>query len=347
MGRMNAVDPATCDDREPTPPRWGLGLDVGGSTSRWAWVRPGGEVVGQGELPGLSGLLLHSPEGVGLWAQALSMLDRAMGACAVPADSRSLTTVWAGVTGLSEDSAAAVALRQSIAAHVKVPAARVHLRSDVGLAFQVLLAPGRGVLLYAGTGSIAVHVDREGGLHRAGGRGVVLDDAGGGHWIAREALRLIWRAEDGSPGAWAHSRLARCVFEQLGGPSWAVTREQVYGPARGELGRLALAVARAARSEGQEPGDRQALALLGRAGRELARLAGQLLQRLGPQPVALSGRVFDLHPAIERAARRPLEAWLAERAATQSIPTPPITRDRAPVHVLAARRAAAGDAQSG
>ena len=53
-------------------------------------------------------------------------------------------------------------------------------------------------------------------------------------------------------------------------------------------------------------GDAAALALLQHAGRELARLALALHRRLGVRPVALAGRVFDLHPAIETELRQSL-----------------------------------------
>jgi N-acetylglucosamine kinase-like BadF-type ATPase len=52
-------------------------------------------------------------------------------------------------------------------------------------------------------------------------------------------------------------------------------------------------VARAA-----DAGDAQALALMTRAGTELARLAQALLARCGPAPVAAVGGVLHLHPAI-------------------------------------------------
>jgi glucosamine kinase len=160
-------------------------------------------------------------------------------------------------------------------------------------------------VLYAGTGSIAAHVDRHGVMHRAGGRGAVIDDAGGGHWIARRALRQIWRAEDAEPGAWRRSPLARQVFAHIGGSDWVQTRQWVYsgpGAARGEMGRLALAVAAAADD------DPAALALLRAAGTELARLALAMRQRFGALPLALAGRVFDLHPVIEDSLRQSLPA---------------------------------------
>ncbi len=115
------------------------------------------------------------------------------------------------------------------------------------------------------------------------------------------------------------------MFEHIGGADWAQTRHWVYsgpGASRGEMGRLALAVAAAADE------DPDALSLLQAAGTELARLAAALRQRFGPRPLALAGRVFELHPAIEQSLRLALPAGTAARRLTL------------PAHHAAARLAA-------
>jgi N-acetylglucosamine kinase-like BadF-type ATPase len=154
--------------------------------------------------------------------------------------------------------------------------------------------------VYAGTGSAAVFVDAKGEVHRAGGRGTAIDDAGGGYWIAREALRAVWRAEDERPGSWHESPLAAELFALVGGSDYSFTRRHVYEGTRGDVGRLALAVASAADR------DETAAAILRAAGAELARLARALIGRYGRRPVALSGRAAAMHPLIEEAARAAL-----------------------------------------
>jgi N-acetylglucosamine kinase-like BadF-type ATPase len=203
-----------------------------------------------------------------------------------------------------------------------VAPAAVQALSDIELLCRSACAPGAGIVVCAGTGSVAAGIDRSGALQRAGGRGAVIDDAGGGHWIASQALRQIWRAEDDSPGAWTASPLAAAVFAQIGGSDWAASRDWVYGATRGELGTLALAVAAAADA------DPAALAILQAAGAELARLGLALMQRLGSQPLALAGRVFELHPAVENALVAALPAGCA------------VHRFATPAHHAAARRAA-------
>ncbi len=273
----------------------GLGLDAGGTQTRWALTTADGKLVAQGQGEPMAGAQLGTDEGRAAMAAALAQ----MAACARPHGTA--VGVVAGLTGLGAEHEPA--LHALLAQAFALPLSAVGSMSDIELACHAAFAPGQGCVVYAGTGSIAACIDAAGTLHRVGGRGAVIDDAGGGHWIARQALRQVWRAEDEAPGAWQQSGLARALFDTIGGSDWAATRAWVYGATRGELGTLARAVARAAHG-----GDAAALALLRDAGLELARLAQALHRRLGVRPVALAGRVFDLHPAIETALRAALPA---------------------------------------
>ncbi len=296
-----------------------LGLDAGGTATRWALADAAGAIAAQGTVAPVSGLMLLDAPGRAALDAALAELAEALRPRVAPP---ALRAAWAGVTGFDGEQSAAFVPR--LAAALGLAPAAVTLATDIELACRAAFAPGEGLVVYAGTGSIAAHLAADGRLQRAGGRGAVLDDAGGGHWIAREALKRVWRAEDAQPGAWRGSPMARALFEAMGdtaGGDWAVTRSFVYGASRGELGRLALAVARAAAD------DPAALALLQEAGTELARLALALRGRLGSLPVALAGRVFELHPAVEAALRA-------------ALPGVAIHRSTEPAHEAAARLAA-------
>ena len=279
----------------PAPaPALHIGLDAGGTQTRWALATPQGEPVAEGSAPPISGLMLLDEPGRDALRSALQALAAALPTGTV------LRSAWAGLTGF--DAAQAPALAQALGPALGLPAAAVHVGTDIELACRAAFAPGEGLLLYAGTGAIAAVLAADGTLHRAGGRGAVIDDAGGGHWIAREALRHVWRLEDAAPGRGVATPLGRALAQAMGGDDWAATRAFVYGASRGELGTLALSVATAA-----EAGDTAATALLQQAGTELARLVHALHGRLGRHlPVALAGRVWALHPAIEAALRAAL-----------------------------------------
>ncbi len=269
----------------------GLGIDAGGTQTRWALARADGTVVAEGHVSGLSALQMHNAAGRATVETELTRL-----AAAVLPHGRP-DRVRAGFTGCDGD---ARQLEGALARALGISATVVTVCSDIELAYAASLTPGQGYLVYAGTGSIGAYVDAAGTLHRAGGRGAALDDGGGGYWIAREALREIWRAEDECPGQWRGSAMAHAVFERIGGSDWALSRAFMYGQERGAIGTLALAVAGAADS------DPAAADILRAAGSELARLARALSTRHGPRPVVMAGRAAGLHPLISASMRQAL-----------------------------------------
>ena len=76
-------------------------------------------------------------------------------------------------------------------------AQRVRVMADAEIALSTAFADGTGIIVSAGTGSIAYARDPAGQLHRAGGYGWQLGDEGGGYWLGRRALDVAARAQDG------------------------------------------------------------------------------------------------------------------------------------------------------
>lgn len=261
----------------------GLGIDAGGTQTRWALAGPGGRIVAEGTTGGLSALQLGSGDGREAVQATFAAIAREVLAHGRP------VAVRAGLTGFGGD---AELLQRWLGEQLGLAPQALVFSNDIEIAYLASFRPGDGYLVYSGTGSIGAFIDAQGGFHRAGGRGVVLDDGGGGFWIAREALRHIWRLEDERPGAWETSPMAHAVFQHVGGSDWSFSRQFIYGRERGEVGKLAIAVAATAER------DPAAATILREAGQELARLATALIQRFGPRPVALAGRAAELHPAI-------------------------------------------------
>jgi len=295
---MNTSIPAT---HQSSAHALGLGLDAGGTQTRWALAHADGSLRAEGHVSGFSGLLLNDPAGRIALAQISHQL-----AAAVLAHGRPSRAI-AGVTGLSERPQARQ-MEDLLSQALGLPPSAIRCGSDMDIAYRAAFKPGEGYLLYAGTGSIAAFVDEQGQLQRAGGRGGLLGDEGSGYWIAREAMAAVWRGEDENPGGWQDSALARALFDAIGGHEWSTSRAFAYGADRGAIGRLALAVAEAARQ-----GDAEALALLERAGRELARPLLALLKRYGRRPVAAAGRALQLHPMIAQGLRQALPEGLELR----------------------------------
>lgn len=273
----------------------GLGIDAGGTQTRWALANADGAIVADGAVEGLSALQMGSDAGRAAVHATFATLCKQVLAVGQP------RAVVAGLTGFGGDD---VVLAKMLSALLALDAGDIRVGNDIDIAYRDSFEPGEGYLVYAGTGSIAAWIDADGVFHRAGGRGVLLDDGGGGYWIAREALRHIWRREDEAPGSWQSSPMAEAVFTQLGGSDWSLSRAFMYGQDRGAIGRLALAVAASGDT------DPLALDILQRAGQELARLALALTARYGPRPVVLAGRAAQLHPAIAAAMRTALPVSL-------------------------------------
>lgn len=275
--------------------RLALGLDAGGTATRWVLQETAGAVVARGEGPPISGLVF-TREAVEKARAAADELAAAVRAHGQP------DAALAGVTGTSDGSPQNDVLRAILAEAFGVAPERVRVHDDLWLAHRARFAPGTGILVYCGTGSAAVHVPADGGMVRAGGHGYLIDDAGSGYAIARDGLRAILRAEDEAPGSGWDTALGRALAHAVGGPGWDEVRAYVYGGTRGSTAALALAVAEAA-----HVGDGAALAVLCSAGRELARLARLLAFRIGPQPIALAGRGAKLHPLIHRTIQTALQ----------------------------------------
>ena len=293
-----------------------IGLDAGGTQTRWAAVNAQGSLCAEGEVAPISGLLLADPAKRQQLQQALSELAQAL------APLGQAVALYGGITGVAEpEGPVAQELNRRLAEALQIEPARVACHSDMDIAYRAAFAPGAGYLVYAGTGAIAVHLDAAGQLHRAGGRGYLLGDEGGGYWIAREALATVWRREDEAPESWRDSPLACALFERLGGADWARSRQFMYGGDRGSIGRLALAVAEAAST------DPQARALLRRAGTELARLPLSLSRRFGMKPVLAAGRALLLHPLVLDGLREALP------------PSLPLTSGQLQPHTTAAQLA--------
>ena len=161
---------------------------------------------------------------------------------------------------------------------------------DMVIALQAAFGSGAGVMVIAGTGSMAYGRDSSGNTLRAGGWGFSVFDEGSGHWIGRSAIAAIMRDYD--ENAEEESVLLDHVKK-----SWTLsTREQLVLAANAspspDFSALLPAVLSAADS-----GDALAQSILTQAGTELARLAKIVIRRLFSDGekvlVAMSGGVFS------------------------------------------------------
>jgi len=158
---------------------------------------------------------------------------------------------------------------------------------DTVTTLEAAFGGGSGIVVIAGTGSVAYGRNREGKTARAGGWGYAISDEGSGHWIGRAALAATLRARDegetpplldGIMKLWGSSNHEQVVL----------AGNAVPPPDYATLVPLVTSAA--------DAGDLLAKDVLARAGAELAALARTVTLRLfsGEEtvPVAMSGGVF-------------------------------------------------------
>ncbi|MFN3266314.1 MAG: N-acetylglucosamine kinase [Deinococcales bacterium] len=272
---------------------------AGASSTKWALLDSSRSVVASGRTPPLSGHVF-TPEQQEQNFAALEVLIAALG------QNRPQKAV-AGITGLGMGDAAAQFYQQAL---LEVFALQdVAVMSDMDLAYLAHFEPGEGILVYGGTGGIAFHLRPDGSPVRAGGRGYLIADPGGGFSLGQRLLEFVTTQMDLSDTPEQHP-LAAAVFAQVGGSNqWAVLREHVYMGGHAAVAAFAPLVGQVYANTRNE----DALRLLEQTGQDMALLANRLMRRVGVLPIALAGGVLAVSSQIEHSARVALGGHLEVR----------------------------------
>ncbi|HEU4628660.1 MAG TPA: BadF/BadG/BcrA/BcrD ATPase family protein [Gemmatimonadaceae bacterium] len=266
-----------------------VGLDGGGSRTRALVADERGTEIVRVEGPPSA----VRPGAVDASADVLAALVRdALAAAAM--EHVTPKVVCAGVAGAGRD-AERDALWQALSSREIADDVVVH--ADATVALDDAFGDGAGVLLVAGTGSVAFARGPTGTFARCGGWGPVIGDEGSGAWIGRRALSVVAAATDGrEPGtALVGAILTAAEVESVEALiAWAAEAT----PAR--LAALAPAVLQTA-----EAGDLRANALLSIAVEELVlhvRTLGRQLftDERAAIPVAFTGGLLTRGSPLRR-----------------------------------------------
>ncbi|ALJ81947.1 N-acetylglucosamine kinase [Ketogulonicigenium vulgare] len=269
-----------------------LGIDVGGTGTRWVVIDANGDEVTRGRTDGATGLIYD--------AASLAAFVGAMEAVREGSPGP-LSYVHLGITGAGFNRHAA--LDEQVKLAFRIGEGAFSYSNDMVLAWHAAFPNGGGHIVSAGTGSIGLTF-KDGERIAVGGRGIMIDDGGSGTWIGLRALDRLYRLIDECGAPKGAEILADKLFAAMGGAEWDATRAFVYGRDRGQIGTLAIAVAEAAHA-----GDPIAMDMMMRAGQELARLARALVDRAGPAPIGFVGGVMRLHPSIRAEVERALPGY--------------------------------------
>ena len=195
----------------------------------------------------------------------------------------------------------------------------VHVTGDADAARHGAFLGAPGIVVIAGTGSVALGWDGERFAY-AGGHGFLLGDEGSAYWIGREAVRAALRFEEQVGG----SELMYQTVTRATAPDLEVLVSDVNAhPAdRGRLAMLAPAVTALAGD------DTEAQRIVRCAAEHLAALAESIRRRLRPLPVAGAGGVFRAPAVWARfaeltGATRPLAPAAVGAALLAATCTPP------------------------
>ena len=256
-----------------------LGID-GGGTKTSCVIGDETSVLGSGTAGGSNVVRLGE-------AKAREALSAAIGQACAAANIKpaQIERTCVGLAGAGRPEVSGLVRRLLM----ELVSGEIEVVGDMVIALQAAFGDGAGVMVIAGTGSMAYGRDALGNTLRAGGWGFSVFDEGSGHWIGRSAIAAIMRDYDESGDE-------NSVLQDNVRKSWGLsTREQLVLAANAspspDFAGLLPAVLSAADS-----GDSLARSILTQAGTELARLAKIVIRRLfsdgAKVPVAMTGGVF-------------------------------------------------------
>jgi N-acetylglucosamine kinase-like BadF-type ATPase len=203
-----------------------------------------------------------------------------------------------GAAGAARPELAAI-IRNVLAEIVGGP---IDVVGDMHIALEAAVGAGPGVIVIAGTGSIAYGRDAEGTTARAGGWGFAVSDEGSAHWIGRAAVGAVLRASDLTDGTvQTRTLLQNGPYVAALLKAWGVTSVADLARAANstpppDFAALFPTVAAAE--------DKTARQILTHAGRELAQVGDVVIRRLFAKgevesvPVAMAGGVFRHAPLV-------------------------------------------------
>jgi N-acetylglucosamine kinase-like BadF-type ATPase len=260
-----------------------LGIDAGGTKTICYLADNSGRIIGEGRGGGAN-LQAHGELEVEKVLHAV--VDEAIGDRAIlPAG------VCLGVAGVDREeddrTVRGIMRRLGFRSHTLVV-------NDALVALVAGVGDAAGVVLIAGTGSIAYGVNEHGVAARSGGWGFILGDEGSGYWIGRQALAAVAREADGRG---PRTRLTPLVFEHFNINKVQGLVKEVYDR---HLPRQAVAALGAVVERAQREGDFVAAEILNAAGEELARAAASVIARLEMRghsfKTVLAGGMFKVIP---------------------------------------------------
>jgi glucosamine kinase len=240
-----------------------LGIDGGGSNLRLAVTDAALHILAETRRGSAN------PSSIG-WDAAKALIQGAIRE--VTTQAGAIEAVGIGIAGAAA-SHSADWLREVVGE--VLPHARVVPGSDMEIALAGANGERRGVLVLAGTGSVAYGVNDAGESIQVGGWGYLIGDEGSGYAIGLEALRTITRQADETHPY--QSVIYKQVMEAL---ALSQPKDLIAWLYRGESRTREIAGLAAVVLDAAKEGDARAVEILDTAADDLRRLAETVIRRL-------------------------------------------------------------------
>lgn len=268
----------------PSERRLYLGVDGGQSSSTALIANQDGRILGRGR-GGPCNHVAAEERRKKFLAAIGGCLSEACQEAAIDPASVSFSAACFGLSGGPEDKAPY--LRELVRSR------KYKFTHDAEIALTGATGAAPGIIMIAGTGSIAFGRNDAGATARAGGWGYIFGDEGGAFDLARRALRAALQAEEG----WGPPTILRgLLLKATNAPDANTLMHALYNDfSRAYVASLAPLVTQAA-----QQGDQPALDIVQQAGRQLAWYVSGVYHRLFRSaervPIAYIGGAFQSSP---------------------------------------------------
>jgi N-acetylglucosamine kinase-like BadF-type ATPase len=187
-----------------------IGMDGGGTKTHAIIATTHGDIIAE-HIGGPSNFQIIGVE------KAAKTIFQLVQSCCESADCliKEIETLSVGLAGAGRvgDQERMKAGIKKFAASKKLELKNIIVESDARIALEGAFKGDPGIILIAGTGSIAFGKDAKGKIHRVGGWGRLLGDEGGGYFIGQKGLTAVGLAIDGRG---VKTKLSGMIARQFG-----------------------------------------------------------------------------------------------------------------------------------
>ncbi len=277
-----------------TKKQYVLGVDGGGTKTTALLVSLDGTVAAE-EQAGPTNLQIVTVN------DAVKIIVKLIQACCLKADCspEQLKSIVLGMAGAGRvaDKTAFLGELENSAKKNKLKLSSIVIETDARIALEAAFASSFGIVIMAGTGSIALGKGEDGKIYRIGGWGRILGDEGSGYVIGRQALNAAVRSSEGRADK---TKLLKFALEHFGISSTDELVTKVYRE-NADISSFAPKVIQAALEF-----DHVAHNILFSQANELAELVRVLVAQIQPKrkiPVALMGGLLDSENVFSKIVR--------------------------------------------